>query len=99
MRSFKLLWALIISSTFLMADGGVIYKKCAKCHGVNGNKKALGKSAVIAGRSASKTVAQLSKYKAGKLSINGMGNIMKSQLSTISKKDMEAVAKYIAGLK
>ena len=47
----KYLIALFAFSSMLMADGASIYaSKCASCHGAHGEKSALGKSKVIAGR-------------------------------------------------
>ena len=41
---------IVLASTTLAAtDGATLYKKCAGCHGANGEKKALGKSLVIKG--------------------------------------------------
>lgn len=85
--------------SFLAADGAALYKKCAGCHGAKGEKKALGKSAVIAGVDAAKTEAALIAYKAGTLNTNGMGGLMKGQVASYSDADMKAVSEYIAGLK
>jgi len=85
--------------SFLAADGAALFKKCAGCHGVKGEKKALGKSAVIAGMDAAKTEAALKGYKAGTLNTHGMGGLMKGQVASYSDADMKAVSEYIAGLK
>mgnify|MGYP000305271888 CR=1 FL=1 len=34
-------------SSLLYADGSVAYKKCSSCHGINGEKAALGKSKIL----------------------------------------------------
>jgi len=85
--------------SFLAADGAALFKKCAGCHGVKGEKKALGKSAVIAGMDAAKTEAALKGYKAGTLNTHGMGGLMKGQVASYSDADMKAVSEYISGLK
>ncbi len=85
--------------SFLAADGAALYKKCAGCHGAKGEKKALGKSAVIAGLSADKIVEDLKGYKAGTLNLHGMGGLMKGQVASYSDADMKAVADYIQSLK
>ena len=85
--------------SFLAADGAALYKKCAGCHGAKGEKKALGKSAVIAGQDAAATEAALKGYKAGTLNTHGMGGLMKGQVASYSDADMKAVSEYIAGLK
>jgi len=86
-------------STLLMADGAALFAKCAGCHGQNGEKAALGKSAVIKGQDAAKTEEQLKGYKAGTLNQHGMGALMKGQVASMSDADIKAVSEYIAGLK
>ncbi|MCB4747451.1 MAG: c-type cytochrome [Sulfurovum sp.] len=90
---------LFAGSTLLMADGAALFAKCAGCHGQKGEKKALGKSAVIQGQGAAKTVEALKGYKAGTLNTHGMGGLMKGQVASMSDADIKAVADYIAGLK
>jgi cytochrome c553 len=90
---------LFASITLLMADGATAYKKCAACHGVKGEKKALGKSAIIGGRDATKTVEQLKGYKAGTLNQYGMGGVMKGQVATLDEAGIKELADYIATLK
>ena len=85
--------------SFLAADGAALYKKCAGCHGAKAEKKALGKSAVIAGQDVAKTEEALKGYKAGTLNKNGMGGLMKGQVASYSDDDIKAVSEYIAGLK
>ena len=90
---------LFAGSTLLMADGAALFAKCAGCHGQNGEKSALGKSAIIKGQDVAKTVEQLHGYKAGTLNQHGMGALMKGQVASMSDDDIKAVAEYIAGLK
>jgi len=90
---------LFASSTLLMADGAALFAKCAGCHGQNGEKPALGKSAIIKGQDVAKTVEQLQGYKAGTLNLHGMGALMKGQVASMSDDDIKAVAEHIAGLK
>ncbi len=85
--------------TFLAADGAALYKKCAGCHGVKGEKKALGKSKVIAGWDVAKVEEALKGYKAGTRNVHGMGGLMKGQVASYSDADIKAVAEYIHGLK
>ena len=81
------------------ATGSDLYTKCVSCHGVKGEKQALGKSQVITGWKEAKTLEALKGYKAGTRNTKGMGAIMKGQMATLSAKDMKALAKHIAGLK
>jgi len=90
---------LFAASTLLMADGAATYAKCAGCHGANGEKAALGKSAIIAGQDAAKTVEQLNAYKAGTLNQKGMGALMKGQVASLDDAAIKAVADHIAAMK
>ena len=92
----KIVLSLLVTGVALMAsDGAALYKKCAACHGAKGEKKALGKSAVITGID---TLADLKGYKAGTVNKAGMGALMKGQVASYSDADMAAVADYIKGL-
>jgi len=90
---------LLAGSTLLMANGAAAYAKCVGCHGANGEKAALGKSAVITGQDAAKTFEQLSGYKAGTLNQHGMGGLMKGQVASMDEATMHAIAKYISEMK
>jgi cytochrome c553 len=90
---------LLAGYTLLMADGAAAYAKCAGCHGANGEKKALGKSAVIAGQDAAKTVEKLKGYKAGTLNLHGMGALMKGQVVSMDDATIDKIAAYIAAMK
>jgi len=79
--------------------GADAYKKCAGCHGVDGQTKALGKSAVIAGQSKDDLVAKIGEYKAGTRDVSGMGTLMKGQVASMSDENIQAVATYISTLK
>ncbi len=85
--------------TLMAADGAALYKKCAGCHGMHGEKKALGKSAPIAGWDKEKLVEALKGYKAGTRNVYGMGALMKGQVASLSDADIEALADYISKLK
>ncbi len=82
--------------TLMAADGAALYKKCAGCHGAHGEKKALGKSAVIKGWPKDKIVEALKGYKAGTRNVYGMGALMKAQVAALSDADIEALADYIS---
>ncbi len=79
--------------------GEKLYAACAGCHGTDGKRNALGKSAVIAGQSASDLADKLKAYQAGSRNVSGMGSLMKGQLSSLSKSDILALAEYISTLK
>ena len=82
-----------------LAKGKELFGKCASCHGADGKRKALGKSAPIAGMSKDEVVKILKEYKAGTLNKYGMGALMKGQVAGLSDEDIEALAAYIASLK
>jgi cytochrome c553 len=82
-----------------MADGAAAYAKCVGCHGANGETAANGKSAIITGQDATKTIEQLNGYKAGTLNVHGMGGVMKGQVKDFDEATIKAVAEYIAAMK
>ena len=91
---------LLAGSTLVMAaDGAALFAKCAGCHGQNGEKPALGKSAVIKGLPADVIEKDLKGYKAGTLDKHGMGALMKGQVAALSDEDIKALAEYISSLK
>ncbi|NOQ31610.1 MAG: c-type cytochrome [Helicobacteraceae bacterium] len=85
-------------ATLSASEGKTLFAKCASCHGANAEKKALGKSAVIAGLSVATLESDLKAYKAGKLDKNGMGALMKSQTAALSDAQISELAKYINSL-
>ena len=81
------------------SDGIVLYtKKCAMCHGINAEKKAIGKSDVIVSWDAAKIEEALNGYKVGSRNVHGMGHMHSSHLSTFSAEDIKAVSDYIDSL-
>ncbi len=99
MKKVTLALMLAGAASLVMADGAALFKKCAGCHGAKGEKKALGKSAVIGGMDVATLVEDLKEYKAGKRNAHGMGMMMKSQVKSLSDADIQALAEYIHGLK
>ena len=98
MKTFnKIVTTLAVVGSLTLAnavDGASIYKSCAACHGLNAEKQAMGKSEVIAGWDAQKTIDALKGYKDG--SYGGpMKALMKGQVTRLSDAEIEAVAKYI----
>ncbi len=93
-----LLLLIIIGTITSLADTIELYKKCAGCHGENGEKQALTKSKVIGGQEANLTAKELTAYRNGELDQYGLGNIMKLQTSILSDSDIEELAEYISKL-
>ncbi len=90
--------AVVGSLTVASAGGADVYKKCSACHGSTGEKKALGKSAVIKGWDAQKTVAALKGYKAGTYG-GAMKGLMKGQVAALNDTQIEDVAKFLEAQK
>ncbi len=100
MKKLTILGLIAAGAISLMAaDGAALYKKCAGCHGVKGEKKALGKSAPLVGWDKAKIVEALKGYKEGTRNVYGMGSLMKGQVASYSDSDIEAVAEYISKFK
>lgn len=78
-------------------DVNTLFKTCASCHGEKAEKLALGKSQVIAGWNKEKLITAMNGYKDG--SYGGvMKNIMKSQVSTKTDSEIDALAEFISKL-
>ena len=86
------------SLTVAAAGGADVYKKCTACHGATGEKKALGKSAVIKGWEAKKTVTALKGYQDGTYG-GAMKGLMKGQVASLNDAQIEDVAKFIEAQK
>ena len=91
----KVLFAILGLTAMLAAsDGAALYKKCAACHGANGEKKALGKSQIIKDMSRDDMVAAIKGYKDGTYG-GAMKALMKGQVASLSDADIEAIADHI----
>jgi len=99
-ESVKEAAAAATQSAAAAVDGAKLFaSKCASCHGVHGERKALGKSAVIAGMPKEEVLQKLKGYKEGTLNLYGMGPLMKGQVASLSDAELEALAEYISSLK
>lgn len=83
------------ATSLIAADGAGLYKKCQGCHGVNGEKAALGKSKIIKGWKSEQTVAALKGYKDGTYG-GPMKGVMKGQVMALNDEQIKALADYIA---
>ncbi len=79
------------------ANGKEVFTKCAGCHGAKAEKKALGKSQVIAGWPADKIEKALHGYKDGSYG-GAMKGLMQGQVKNLSDAEIKAVAEYISKL-
>lgn len=88
---------LALLGTSLMADGATLYKKCAGCHGINGDKAALGKSKIIKDMSETDLMTAMKGYKEGTYG-GPMKALMKGQVAKLSESDVDALVKHMTGL-
>jgi len=86
-----------IPATTPNIDAKALYSACAGCHGLNGEKIALGKSQVIKGWSVEKITTALNGYKDGTYG-GAMKGLMKGQVSKLSSDETKAIAEYISKL-
>ena len=98
--NFKTIFATlaIMAASSLFANGSDLYKRCAGCHGIDGSKKALGKSQTLTGWDSDKTIKALKGYKDGSYG-GAMKGVMKGQVTRLSDAEIEAIAAHIATLK
>jgi len=87
----------ILASSSAMASAD-LYKKCAGCHGVHAEKKAMGKSKVIHSMSADEIKTALHGYQNGTYG-GAMKGIMKGQAKTLDDAQIDSLATYISSLK
>ncbi len=78
-------------------DVTTLYTKCAGCHGMKGEKHALGKSNVIAGQSREELVKKMKGYQAGTYG-GPMKGLMNGQVKGLSDDEIDALAGYISSL-
>lgn len=76
-------------------DAAVLYNRCASCHGTNGEKQALGKSAVIQGWSKEKILDALNGYADGTYGA-ALKGMMKSQAENLNAAEKEAISEHIS---
>jgi cytochrome c553 len=79
------------------SDGEKLFSKCAGCHGMHGQKHALGKSQVIQGWDATKVQQALQGYKDGTYG-GASKSFMKTQVANLSDADIKALSEYISKL-
>lgn len=82
--------ALADNATELKKGERAYKRQCATCHGTQGEKPAMGQSAVIRNSTAEQIVTALSKRKSGE--IQGAGNSVKERLS---ESDMKNIAEFL----
>jgi cytochrome c553 len=71
-----------------------LYKKCVACHGVTGEKSALGKSKIIKDLTAKQIATALKGYKDGTYG-GPMKALMKGQVAAYSNEQLDSIAEFI----
>lgn len=94
----NILFSVVAIASFSFASGDLYKKECASCHGANAEKKALGKSDVIAGWAAADVISALQGYKDGSRNVHGMLAVKKPITTKLSDADIEALASYVSTL-
>ena len=101
MKSYTILILAATLSVSCMAAGDALYKNnCATCHGIKGEKSAIGKSQAIHGMESTKIIKALNEYASGaKPSALPVAKVIKSKfISTHSEKEINELADYISKL-
>ncbi len=94
----KILLTSILAVSTACTLSAASFAACAGCHGAKAEKKALGKSQVIAGWDVAKTEKALKGYKDG--SYGGpMKAVMKGQVARLSDADIKDLAQQISKMK
>ena len=90
---------LVLTSIVALATAATLsaasFNACAACHGGKGERKALGKSEIIAGWDVAKTTAALKGYKDGSYG-GAMKCVMKGQVMRLSDADIADLAEQIS---
>lgn len=89
---------LVLLGTLSASSTAVNAKKCASCHGQNGEKIALNVSKVINQMSAKDIEYALKGYKAGNYG-GPMKGLMKGQVMNLSNEEMDALGKHFSTVK
>ncbi|MBU3016070.1 cytochrome C [Poseidonibacter lekithochrous] len=93
----KLVLTTLVAAATAVTLSAASFAACAACHGQKAEKKALGKSHIIAGWDVAKTTAALNGYKDGSYG-GAMKAVMKGQAMRLSDEDIADLAKQIAAM-
>ncbi len=83
-----------LASTISFADAASAYKRCASCHGLSGEKVALGKSKIIKDMTKAEIENSLLGYQDGTYG-GPMKGLMAGQVRTLSADDIKGIANLI----
>lgn len=82
-------------STTMADEGADLFKKCATCHGAQGEKAALGKSKIIKDMSSAQIITALKGYKDGTYGAASKA-IMKGQVTSLTDAQITTLAAHIS---
>ena len=94
----KKLFLLSLFTGSLFASGANLYNACKVCHGAKAEKKALGKSKVLATLTKEELISNMKGYKDGTYG-GPMKAIMIQQTKKLTDTDIIALASYIQTIK
>lgn len=86
----------LLSSSLLASE--TLYKPCISCHGLNGEKRALGKSKIIVKLPKEEIITALEGYKNGTYG-GPFKKIMQEQTITLTQNDILKLSDHINSLK
>lgn len=99
MKKSLMVLGIMVSLGFVNAQGAedaaALYKKCAACHGAQGEKAALGKSKIIKNMSTAEIITALKGYKDGTYGAASKA-IMKGQVTSLNDAQISALATHIS---
>ncbi len=86
---------IVLLQGIVFADVDALYKPCAGCHGLEGEKVANGVSKIINQMTKDDFIAAMEGYKDGSYGGN-LKALMRGQVTRLSKEEIEALATKIA---
>ena len=93
----KMILIVAMTATITQAFANPLYHSCKGCHGMKGEKVAMGKSTVISSMKSEEIVKALTGYKNGTYG-GALKAMMKGQTMRLSAEDIKALATYIPTL-
>lgn len=84
-----------VKEVIAVPDATILYKKCAACHGLNAEKKALNNSQIIKDWEATKIAEALKGYQNGTYG-GAMKGLMVGQVKNLSDTQIDTLSKHIA---
>jgi cytochrome c len=92
-----LLLTVAFTATLAQALATPLYNSCKGCHGLQGERKAMGKSLIIGDMNSTQVSAALHGYKDGSYG-KAMKGLMKGQVARLSDENIKELAEYISTL-